>query len=101
MVKMQIEWTGTAKKNVRRIYLFYCKIASEKIARQMVEPLFPFVKSLLDSPLIGQEEPDLKIKNQGQRYLVNGHNKIVYRVKEDVIYITHVFDTRQNPKKLK
>ena len=101
MVKMQIEWTTTAKKNVRKIYLFYCKTASKKVAEKIIEPLFPFVKTLKKNPLIGQEELDLKFNKQGHRYLVNGHNKIVYRVKDDIIYITHVFDTRQSPKKLK
>lgn len=98
---MEIEWTETAKKNVRKLYAFYTKIANEEVAREIVEPLFPFVKTLKNNPLIGQEEENLKHLNSGHRYLVLGHNKIIYRLKNETVYITHVFDTRQRPAKLK
>lgn len=98
---MEIEWTERAKKNVRRIYKFYTKTASEEVAKKILEPLFPFVQTLKEITLIGQEEEDLKHLKSGHRYLIIGHNKILYKVKNETIYITHVFDTRQNPKKLK
>lgn len=98
---MEIEWTDTAKKNVRRLYKFYTKTASEEVAKKILEPLFPFVQTLKESSLIGQEEEILKIQKSNHRYLVLGHNKIVYKIKREIIYITHVFDTRQDPKKLK
>ena len=98
---MEIEWTYTAKKNVRKIYKFYVKTASEEIAKKIIEPLFPFVLTLKELNLIGQEQENLKHLNSGHRYLVLGHFKIIYKVWKDKIYITHVFDTRQNPKKLK
>ncbi len=98
---MEIEWTDTAKKNVRRLYKFYTKTASEEIAKKILEPLFPFVLTLKEINLIGQEEEDLKHLKSGHRYLVIGHNKILYKLRKEKIYITHVFDTRQDPVKLK
>ncbi len=98
---MEIEWTEIAKKNIRKLYKFYSKTASEEVAKKILEPLFPFVLTLKEINLIGQEEADLKHLKSGHRYLVFGHNKIIYKLKSEKIYITHVFDTRQDPVKLK
>jgi plasmid stabilization system protein ParE len=35
------------------------------------------------------------------RYLVSGHYKIVYRVEPKEVVIVNIFDTRQNPSKMK
>lgn len=98
---MEIEWTDTAKKNVRKLYKFYTKTASEEVAKKIIEPLFSFVLTLKESNSIGQIEEDLQHLKSGHRYLVLGHNKILYKIKNDKIFITHVFDTRQDPVKLK
>ena len=98
---MKIEWTEVAIKNTKKIHKFYCKIASKQVADKIIEPLFDFVKTLQTATDIGQLEECLKPLNQGHRYLVHNHTKIIYLIKENTIYITHVFDTRQNPSKLK
>jgi hypothetical protein len=50
---------------------------------------------------LGQEEELLKHLNQGHRYLISNHNKIIYKVENNIAYITHVFDTRQDPQEFK
>ena len=52
-------------------------------------------------PFIGQIEENLIELKQEQRYLVEGNYKIIYRVIDKEIYITDVFDCRQNPQKIK
>ncbi|HLG34892.1 MAG TPA: type II toxin-antitoxin system RelE/ParE family toxin [Bacteroidia bacterium] len=49
----------------------------------------------------GQTEPLLRNKKYEYRYLVDGNYKIIYFENEGVIIISAVFDTRQNPGKLK
>ncbi|MFN5417121.1 MAG: type II toxin-antitoxin system RelE/ParE family toxin [Flavobacteriia bacterium] len=98
---MEIVWTHTAIRNLKKIHKFYCKVASKEIADKVLEPIFSFIKSLKHSQEIGQAENCLKPLKQKHRYLVYEHFKIIYVFKSDIIYITHVFDTRQNPKKLK
>lgn len=98
---MEIEWTEIAIKNVKKIHKFYCKTASKEVADKIIEPLFHYVKTLENLSEIGQEEECLKSRKQEHRYLIHGHNKIIYLVQANIIYITHVFDTRQSPKKLK
>ena len=51
--------------------------------------------------MMGQEEESLVELGQGHRYLVEEHYKIIYRVIDDVVYITDIFDTRQDPDKMK
>ncbi|HIP31364.1 MAG TPA: type II toxin-antitoxin system RelE/ParE family toxin [Crocinitomicaceae bacterium] len=98
---MEIEWTKIALKNIKKIHAFYKKTANKEIADKIIGPIFSLVQNLKNQSNIGQQEESLKHLKLGHRYLVLGHNKIIYTQKENTIYITHVFDTRQNPKKLK
>lgn len=57
--------------------------------------------SLIHNPNKGQIEEYLTHLGKGHRRLIEGHTKIIYLVKEDCIYITDFFDTRQDPAKLR
>ncbi|WP_394331466.1 type II toxin-antitoxin system RelE/ParE family toxin [Williamwhitmania taraxaci] len=57
--------------------------------------------SLSLHPLKGQKEHSLKHLGLDHRRLVTGHHKIVYRVIGEHIYITDIFDSRQDPEKMK
>ena len=46
-------------------------------------------------------EEYLRHLNLGHRRIVTDHYKIIYRIEDQVIYITDIFDTRQNPGKMK
>lgn len=98
---MEIVWTFSAIRNVRKIFKFYCKIADKEVATNVIEPIFTCINTIKHSPLIGQQEGILEHLKKGHRYLVHNHFKIIYRIENDTAFITHVFDTRQNPKKLK
>jgi len=98
---MKIEWTFAAQKDLKKIFKFYTKHFSKDLAHKIIDDIFNSVKKLELGHGIGQKEELLEHFNQNHRYLIRNHNKIIYTVEEDKIYITHVFDTRQNPKKLK
>jgi toxin ParE1/3/4 len=49
---------------------------------------------------MGQIEENLVSLGLDHRYLVEGKYKIIYFIKENVIYITDVFDCRQDPQKM-
>lgn len=57
--------------------------------------------TLLLDPLKGQKESYLESTGLEYRRLIEGHYKIIYRVIEETIYITDIFDSRQDPEKLK
>lgn len=96
-----LQWTKLALRNMQKVHKFYIKTANKEVADKIVDELFGSVKGLEHSSFIGQLEPSLKNLKKEHRYLVLHHCKIIYRVVSDIVYITHVFDTRQHPKKLK
>jgi len=56
---------------------------------------------LLDNPYIGQQEEYLEHLDKGHRRVIEGNYKIIYRVQGENIYITDIFDSRQDPAKMK
>lgn len=94
-------WTIPAKQDLRDIYEYVARV-SETIAHRLVLKIIDKA-ALLDTGFdeIGPAEPLLRQTRKNYRYLVSGNYKIIYRVDEDAIYIMTVFDTRQNPRKLK
>jgi plasmid stabilization system protein ParE len=56
---------------------------------------------LLDNPHVGQLEEYLEHMGQSHRRIIEGHYKIIYRVKGEMIVITDIFDSRQDPSKMK
>ena len=99
---MEVKWTYTATKNLKKVYKFYLKTANKQVAKEIINAVFELTQNLESGmPMIGQEEELLKHLNQGHRYLLIYHLKIIYLPTDTYIYITHIFDTRQNPAKLK
>jgi len=76
-------------------------VANESVADKIRKSIFNATKPLLKYPYIGVLEENLIELKQDHRYLVDGNYKIIYRVINNVIYITDVFDCRQNPQKMK
>lgn len=98
---MEIKWTFEAIKDLKRIHAFYKEHFSSSLAQKISQEIITKVKALELGVNLGQKEPILEHLKQEHRYLISRHNKIIYRVDSKIIYITHVFDTRQNPNKLK
>jgi len=75
-------------------------IPDEKIL-EIRNQILDAVDALLEHPSIGQEEPFLVNLGRHYRRLVEGHYKIIYRIEDEYIYITDIFDSRQDPDKMK
>lgn len=56
---------------------------------------------LLTFPDLGTPEFELEHLGQGHKRIVTDHYKIIYRIEGDAIYVTDIFDTRQDPSKMK
>ncbi|MBK7311619.1 MAG: type II toxin-antitoxin system RelE/ParE family toxin [Bacteroidia bacterium] len=97
----QIIWTNFAISELKNIYLYYRMVASEKVADKIRKSIFDSTRHLSKQPLIGAIEENLINLKQGHRYLIEGNYKIIYKVLHDNIYITDIFDCRQNPQKMK
>jgi toxin ParE1/3/4 len=97
----QIIWTNFAIAELKNIFLYYRMAASEKTADKIKKSIFAATKTIIRQPLTGAVEENLTGPKQGHRYIVEGNYKIIYRVIENAIYITDIFDCRQNPTKMK
>jgi plasmid stabilization system protein ParE len=76
-------------------------VAGEKTAEKIKKSIFTATKTLLKQPLIGSLEQNLSQLKEGHRFIVEGNYKIIYRLIDNDIYITDIFDCRQNPTKMK
>ena len=79
-------WTAKAKEDLKEITKYYKKHYADLLA---------------DNPLLGFYEQALSSEPQGFRSLVHEHYKIIYFIEDDIIYISAIFDCRQNPDKLR
>ena len=100
---LKIIWSEFAETQLDEIYDYYEKKASTKVAKKLVRGIINESKKLIKSPLIGQEEELLKQRETEYRYLVFKNYKLIYSVdnQNGYIKIADIFDTRQNPTKLK
>jgi len=48
----------------------------------------------------GQVEPQLEHLGKEHRRLIEGHFKIIYRMEGNTVYVTDIFDSRQDPEKM-
>lgn len=100
MKEYKVVWTAKAIKQLDKIYDFLAQ-NSLRSAEKQVLALLEKVDRLKIFPQMGQEEVRLKHLEKGHRYLVEGHYKVIYRVRGKVVYIATVFDARQDPSKIK
>ncbi len=68
-------------------------------AQKVIDKIIDRVQQLENFPLSGQVQPTQT--KQEYRFLVEGLHKIIYSYRAEKIYINAVFDTRQDPNKLK
>lgn len=100
---MKIIWSEFAETQLDEIYAYYEKEASARVAGKIIIGIINESKKLIKSPLIGQQEELLKHREIEYRYIVFKNYKLIYSVDDTngFIKISDVFDTRQNPPKLK
>tara|TARA_R110001583_G_C5422354_1_gene387978 strand:+ start:265 stop:582 length:318 start_codon:yes stop_codon:yes gene_type:complete len=100
---LKIIWSEFAETQLDEIYEYYEKKESPRVAKKLVREIINEPKKLIRTPLIGQEEELLKHRETEYRYLVFKNYKLIYSVdnQNGFVKIADVFDTRQNPPKLK
>jgi hypothetical protein len=90
-------------KNNSVIFYYYNLKAGTKIDSEIIFGIIATTFILEKNSKIDQIEELLKSRPQEIRYLVHTNYKIIYWINEDKqrIVIANVFDTIQNPKKIK
>jgi plasmid stabilization system protein ParE len=98
---MKIIITGHSKGSLLEIYHYYKLIINPVVARNIINEIKVCIKNLTLYPEIGQIEPQLEKLKLCYRRIICGNYKIIYRIQEDIIYITDIFDARRNPDEMK
>lgn len=73
----------------------------ENYAQRTLDLIDAGILFLSENPGAGQFETELDHLGYGHRRWVVGHYKLVYLLKEDYLVITDIFDSRQDPGKMK
>ena len=98
---MKIIWSNHSSRVLINIYRYYRDTASLKVAMKIKNDIFKSTMQLVEFPKSGQIETNLVNMNMEHRYIVSGNYKIIYREVNEGILITDIFDSRQDPLKLK
>lgn len=98
---MRLVFTRRALNRLAAIFEYYLPLAGPGIANEISEQILDAIDSLTTFPEKGQLEPYLAHRKKAHRRLVTGNYKIIYRIERSTIFITDIFDTRQNSRKMK
>lgn len=99
MKPLVVIWSDQAWSDLDKIYDFIAK-DSQIQAEKQVFRIIDRGEQLSTQPYSGQIQADIDPRLEA-RYLVQDNYKIIYFVGEVNIIVDTIFDTRQDPKKLK
>ena len=99
----KIIWSDFAETQLDQIFEYYVEKASLRVAKNIIEKIILEPNKILSHPEITQVEEFLLDREKKYRYLICDNYKIIYTIdsKQKLIMIADVFDTRQNPIKIK
>lgn len=99
---MKVKLTKPAERRLDQITDYHKRKGNKNKGKELRKKIVEISKLLSKNPKMGREEDYLKGLGQGHRYvLLDKFHKLIYRIIKPFIYITDVFDTRQNPDKMK
>ena len=98
---MNLIYTEQALNSLEQVLEFIAPEVTQKKLLEIRNRILDRADTLLLQPNQGQKEPYLEHLNLDYRRIIESHYKIIYRVVGETIYITDVFDSRQDPDKMK
>lgn len=95
---MKVKLTAHARRRLRELRAYHTQNGNEAKGTRITRAILEKSKQLEQYPELGQEEPHLKHLGRGHRHLlVDSLYKIIYLIAKPIIFITDIFDTRQDP----
>ncbi|GAB3822928.1 type II toxin-antitoxin system RelE/ParE family toxin [Pontibacter rugosus] len=92
----QIVWNKRASNQLADLQNYLQQEFGDKATQTFTYRIFQFLELLIKYPQIGTlESPEKDIRG----FLLHRHTTILYKQKEETIYILASFDNRQNPQK--
>ena len=99
---LTVYWTQFAEDKLDDIFEYYKFKAGIKVAQTLINGIVDISFTLEFNAYGGQQEELLSKRIEDFKYLVFKNYKIIYWIDErkQVVYVSNIFDTRQNPLKL-
>ncbi len=98
---MVVKWKKESRKQLRNIYNYYFRVSGQKVAHNILDQIYTTISLLPNHPHLGHIEPGMNDITYNYRSIVaHAHYKIVYRIDDPIIYITGIWDCRQNPERM-
>ena len=95
---MKISWESSAKASLRQVARYINSKFGRKARKEFMQRVKTTENQLKRSPGIGQIDPLFEDRPLAYRsVIINGLNKLVYRVDDDTIHIVAFWDTRKEP----
>jgi len=98
---VKVIWSAFALHQLKKIHNYYKIEAGEKIAQKLTKSIVETTIQLASNPQIGTIEHLLAHTKYEYRFVVMKNYKIIYRIDNEFVSIISVFDTRQNPEKIR
>ena len=98
---MKLIYTEQSIESLEDALNFVSPNVSHEKLMQIRDGILNEAEILIENPLIGQNEPYLEHLNMGHRRIIKDNYEIISKVIDQYIYITDIFDTRQDPEKMK
>ncbi len=97
---MKLVYLPSARKHFREAMEYLHREAGPRVVAKIRAKILDEVERMKQFPKGPQEEEYLTHLGLGHRRAVVGNYKIIYRTEGDTIYVTDIFDARQDPAKM-
>jgi toxin ParE1/3/4 len=98
---VKLVYTPQALESLKEALEFIAPNVSTQTLHSIRDRILLRADKLLKRPLAGRREEYLMHLGMNHRRVIESHYKIIYRIKDNCIYVTDIFDTRQDPAKMK
>ena len=98
---MKVLWTKFALNSLAEICRYYKENVNVTIANNIKKSILSSTKQLEKHSQSGPIEDLLAELNEGHRFILRGNYKVIYKIREKELFITDIFDTRQEPEKIR
>lgn len=98
---MKLVYTEPALESLQDCLDFFPpEVLSDKV-NQIRDRILDKAEKLVNNPYLGQIEIQLQHLGLEHRRLISGNHKIIYRIQGETIFVTDIFDSRQEASKMK
>jgi toxin ParE1/3/4 len=98
---MKLVFTYTAIEHFNEALDFLAdKVSADKL-NEIRDGILSTADQLIINPHLGQVEKYLEHLELGHRRIIDGNYKIIYRIEGEIIFVTDIFDCRQDPSRMR